>query len=496
VYRLQAFPLVNAPESEEGKWQMVLISSSSITRSLFEKFERRWRYWQLWELLQKFLIIAVTLFCTFRGYLVVGIILVTAIHVINFIVLVIWRPYVSGLEGKMVILLSFVMSANYTFCIFLSTKLITPSPERPWEGEAITYTLLVVNCVVILLTILVTLLMLRNRKKVIGAELAEERKQLDEEEGKDNVHEETNDETEDEDQAPPPMISYISQQSVFNAGSEDFRRHSRDLGLPPMLVSSPAKPKDTHANMQSPSGNAPGSPAQSSPVVEIQVSPDMAQSSGRIELCSMGSDFEDTEPPANKQPMESSVDMEDKPAPLLAAKGRSVKVVSPVPSNTSEMGRDQVMAWIELQQRTVNFKISQDTETYMSRFFMVSGVLIFIALTFCFAGILQHTFYGNFVPARPYYSAVQLQLVGYPDWTTFGEKCCCLEEDFNVTEKWICGNGYSINRIRQEGDLNGFSVRPYCSRTFDPRCNLTTTNGFINVNCSFAVDATVLEKLW
>ena len=51
-------------------------------------------------------------------------------------------------------------------------------------------------------------------------------------------------------------------------------------------------------------------------------------------------------------------------------------------------------------------QVDQDTETYMSRFFMVSGILSFLALAFCFAGILQHTFYGSHVSARPFYASV------------------------------------------------------------------------------------------
>ena len=71
--------------------QMVLLQSSSIARSLFEHYERPWRYWLLFELIQKFFIIVITLFCTFRGMFLLGMILVTVIHVVNFVVLVRWR---------------------------------------------------------------------------------------------------------------------------------------------------------------------------------------------------------------------------------------------------------------------------------------------------------------------------------------------------------------------------------------------------------------------
>ena len=62
----------------------------------------------------------------------------------------------------MTILLSFVMSANYVFCIFIQTKTIVPSPDRPWEGEIITFTLLGVNVVVLFLSAVVTVLLMRS----------------------------------------------------------------------------------------------------------------------------------------------------------------------------------------------------------------------------------------------------------------------------------------------------------------------------------------------
>ena len=68
----------------------------------------------------------------------------------------------------------------------------------------------------------------------------------------------------------------------------------------------------------------------------------------------------------------------------------------------------------------------------MSRFFMLTGVLMFVALAFCFSGILQHMYFGTFVPSRPYTSAAMTQLLNYDDWNAFGKNCCCMEEEKGI----------------------------------------------------------------
>ena len=42
LHRLEAFPLPDAPEDEDGKWRTVLVQSKPLTRSLFEPFKRFW----------------------------------------------------------------------------------------------------------------------------------------------------------------------------------------------------------------------------------------------------------------------------------------------------------------------------------------------------------------------------------------------------------------------------------------------------------------------
>jgi hypothetical protein len=462
VHRLQAFPLMNPPPSEEAKWQMVLLQSSSIARSLFEHYERPWRYWLLFELIQKFFIIVITLFCTFRGMFLLGMILVTVIHVVNFVVLVRWRPFVSNLEDKMTILLSFVMSANYVFCIFIQTKTIVPSPDRPWEGEIITFTLLGVNVVVLFLSAVVTVLLMRSRKKVLSDEL----KEINEEDCGTFAA--------DEEDGEMPKVSYIMQKGDFEVGSEAFRTHSQRLGMPVVLPEG-KKPKDTHVNQPSPSG---------------EVHQEEVSKGDKMELTSMAQS-----PHSSESPMPSSA--QSSPGLQASPKERQVLRLSVSPSDVSQHTKQQLMDMVKVQQSSVNFHVDQDTETYMSRFFMVSGILSFLALAFCFAGILQHTFYGSHVSARPFYASVSLQLVGHKDWKDFTTKCCCLEVELNVEEKWVCEGGFSINRIRKEKDLDGTIVRGYCSREFDPRCQLIMPeDGSIALNCSFPVNKTVLEKLW
>ena len=142
-------------------------------------------------------------------------------------------------------------------------------------------------------------------------------------------------------------------------------------------------------------------------------------------------------------------------------------------------------------------QVAQDTEGTMSKFFMVSGILIFIALAFCFAGILQHTFFGRFVPSRPYDATFAVQLLNYTDWEAFGAHCCCLAETEDVEEKWVCDNNRSVNRLRVSDNVSGLVVRPFCSRAFEPGCSLVATNDTptkVEVRCTFNVEE--LQDLW
>ena len=125
--RLKYFPLVDAPEDEEAKWQMVLLQSDCCTRSFFEQYERPWRFWRLFELAQKFLIVCFTLFFTSVDTRVLGLMLITGVHTTTLIVLLRFMPYVAKLEDKMMMLLSFVLSASYLFSVLISAE-VTPAP--------------------------------------------------------------------------------------------------------------------------------------------------------------------------------------------------------------------------------------------------------------------------------------------------------------------------------------------------------------------------------
>ena len=82
------------------------------------------RYWRLYELVQKFLVIAITIFCTFRGHALLGLMLVTSVHVLNFVILVVYSPFLSRLIHRLSVTLALILSADYIMASFIFTGLL------------------------------------------------------------------------------------------------------------------------------------------------------------------------------------------------------------------------------------------------------------------------------------------------------------------------------------------------------------------------------------
>ena len=503
--KLKFFPVTNAPDDEEAKWQMVLLHSDCCTRSFYEQYERPWRYWRLFDLMQKFMIVCITLFFTSPDVSLLGLMYVTGVHIMTCIVLVRFRPYVNNLEDSMMILLSFVMSLSYVVSVTIAADVLVPQNE--WQRTLMTAFLFTINGVVILLSLLVTAVLFRNRKKVINDALKETQK----------APENAADEATAGDAEAPPEVTYIAANSVRLLGSD--LGHSGQSGvsaLPPHLASIRMSASGRRDSAGSGSLKLGTDSARRDSGRRDSGRRDSAIKLGvNDEVITITSCYSDT---SRSGPVERNVDDDVHRRPSAELRRRSSGFGEPgipwampvqhdtrrpvVPRETprnDSLTRSRVLEMVERQQEAVNFKVAEETERIMSSFFMISGILIFVSLAFCFAGILQHTFFGSFVPSRPFTNAAAVQLANYSGWEDFSAHCCCLGLEHDVEEKWLCANNRSLNRLRQENNVSGLAVRPFCGRAFDPQCSLLVASSdaqpTLSLNCTFDIHPAI-QQLW
>jgi hypothetical protein len=174
---------------------------------------------------------------------------------------------------------------------------------------------------------------------------------------------------------------------------------------------------------------------------------------------------------------------------------------------------DQQLVKLSLTQQAVDFKINKRTINAINIFFVFSGLLAVLAISFCLVGFfdsVDETFYGNFDPNEAGITSQQ-QFAGYDNWTHFTENCCCVASTnqrprlpyYAVdVEGWLCQNGNYRERIRsgiarQSSTLiDGFSVRRLCGLSFLNGCSVsvdpvTARTALTGCNASL----TTLQKL-
>lgn len=140
---------------------------------------------------------------------------------------------------------------------------------------------------------------------------------------------------------------------------------------------------------------------------------------------------------------------------------------------------------------TVDRKLNEYTIKVLSRFFLATGALTFMAFGFSLVGLLygnQDLVYKD--PVRPLAKGEwqMFEFLDYGTWPAFASHCCCKEDpppngtstDFakskDRVELWFCDNGFRKQRLREtqtkdaETGLwtfyNGSKLRPFCGRSY------------------------------
>jgi len=171
---------------------------------------------------------------------------------------------------------------------------------------------------------------------------------------------------------------------------------------------------------------------------------------------------------------------------------------------------------ITVQQQTVDFRINADTLDILNVFFLVTGLLAFVALGLCTLGIVRYN------SGRPFRSMSETgtfdrELLDYNTFEEFSTECCCIphsnvslnrtespnlfagwQEDYRDIEKWVCGNGKVKERMRSWTRVwhnasnpptnrtvvtfSGLELRPLCGMAFArPSCAPTYDNATLTV---------------
>eukprot|EP00163_Fabomonas_tropica_P013412 TRINITY_DN24933_c0_g1_i1.p1 TRINITY_DN24933_c0_g1~~TRINITY_DN24933_c0_g1_i1.p1 ORF type:complete len:318 (+),score=66.11 TRINITY_DN24933_c0_g1_i1:99-956(+) len=135
------------------------------------------------------------------------------------------------------------------------------------------------------------------------------------------------------------------------------------------------------------------------------------------------------------------------------------------------------------QAEKVDASLDHYVETYLTRFFLVLGVMTFLAMTIVLVDIVYNSLTTTTVPHRPTIPdddnpdfIAQHEFAGNFDWETFSAECCCGPEtgtaEFPLMERWTCLNGFTKQKARKQivdgVEYSGLILRPFCSRTFNP----------------------------
>lgn len=175
---------------------------------------------------------------------------------------------------------------------------------------------------------------------------------------------------------------------------------------------------------------------------------------------------------------------------------------------------------LEKMQENADMAINEAVLGRMNKFLMGGGVILFLSMALCVVGLLQASdhraeTYGTHT------MTIGTEFAGHDTWGNFTNDCCCIAEHRNASdpkeleltvEKWICGNGHTKDRLREQRTVVGgpiissLSVRPLCGKTFGYGCSPAVPNPsgeynpweVIVFSCASAppVPAVDIARLW
>jgi hypothetical protein len=137
--------------------------------------------------------------------------------------------------------------------------------------------------------------------------------------------------------------------------------------------------------------------------------------------------------------------------------------------------------------------INKDTGDLMSKFFMVMGIFLFIALGAAVLGTIRQRPSPYVLGTSSIYRTTSATLATYPSWEAMTSSCCCLSSanpsvKFNLTERWVCQNGKVLERgrVTKRWVDNALPFRPLCSINFNASlsCSIVVTGDLPKLACA------------
>jgi hypothetical protein len=122
--------------------------------------------------------------------------------------------------------------------------------------------------------------------------------------------------------------------------------------------------------------------------------------------------------------------------------------------------------------------LNERSTTLMNKAFMGMGIFFIIALGIAFLGLLREDKQIYLVGGESLYRSKTIMLAGYDTWDDFTSHCCCIpqstpNDDYSLAERWICGNGKTLERgrVRLDG-ASGLPIRDFCATSFNDFCEV------------------------
>eukprot|EP01028_Stygiella_incarcerata_P012939 TRINITY_DN807_c0_g1_i1.p1 TRINITY_DN807_c0_g1~~TRINITY_DN807_c0_g1_i1.p1 ORF type:complete len:868 (+),score=187.73 TRINITY_DN807_c0_g1_i1:100-2703(+) len=485
---LEQLPTTHEEGEIDKAWEERTALTKSSSKMLFASFERRYRFYKLIQLFQKLLLVAVFVFFVEEVY--AAIVLMALIHLIFFLTNASTTPFINFVED--------ILASVVYLCSFLTACFALYAIEKDgsvqWE---IVVLIVVMDGVLPLLVLCLAPLFLKRRQS---------QKQKEREE---NIR-----------------LALERSHAAYSAGGGYYAvnfyqqyewemQHSQLLGgwnsydprVYPMYPMSNAHPQPP---MQGGGGYEYAQPGYAQPgyAQPGYAQPGYAQPGNEQGYGGDGGRSWGTVP----------VTPQPQPQPQHYHQGSSGMVV-PMPvagqgqrqedAEAEEEGtlteKEKEIFRSNLQLLAIDRRINRVVLNIMTMFFLIVGIIAFIALGFCLIGIFFAT-NPDFIPGRPLRSGDcdyhrRFEFAEYDSWTEFTTNCCCREgkkyDDYSRLELWYCENGRYKERIREEDGEDGFSIRPMCSKTFTvgvtgPTC---VDDDYV-VYTSFSSTSFQRESLW
>eukprot|EP01012_Entosiphon_sulcatum_P031487 TRINITY_DN3986_c0_g1_i1.p1 TRINITY_DN3986_c0_g1~~TRINITY_DN3986_c0_g1_i1.p1 ORF type:complete len:925 (-),score=104.87 TRINITY_DN3986_c0_g1_i1:24-2798(-) len=547
---IHEFPLdteLVVPQSPAERWYLIVYQSQNVAWPMYKSFEQPWRYWRLLLLLQKLVVVILSLAVS-RVAKFPALLVLTIFYIMFFVLVASSRPYISRPEVVVAAILAFILPINSLFALLLERNVIN---KESWKIPILI--LLILNVSTPVLALLLILLDMKSTKKVVKGKL------------------EAMGITPAEPASLPPSGMYELSPAI-PATPHTTPHNLSVLGSPgplgshpgmlvrpgaPMMALPPAAAAFWGADviprtwdeslvpaplvLDAYSAAPPEMPLGSPDVAAETVAPDFTvapaepvftEQNGEAYPREMGEYDQNVEqgeqwdqwPDQGDYHQQEHAEFQVEAVQDAAAydegwnaewsnidNGNIAYAYEPNETDAPELYMDAqaksvvpseaYLQSVSSRQQVLDFEINQHVSTLLTRFFLLSGLFSFIALIFSVLGILNHmyTVESNYTFASPYANTVDAQFSGYNTWSNFTGHCCCFNMSTAV-EKWVCKNDHVVERMRTkkvDGQVvSGFPVRGMCSFNFTHGCGVSTSTGKPVLSCNNSISVSGITELW